>query len=196
MWNVHAVTSPFCVAQNEHSKLFNTSDQTLCVEKHLYTTMSTLTVTCSFGSHDSPCGLAGNNSTILPLGRCDNDMTSHLKSLGISLKRRVEQQSIISEVELILNRAGFFDKEDKVATMTICPKHRREFTSDWPGRKRRTCSHPQHSGQRKQMKNFRRVNAAMSEEIFAFHKIPVPIGSGKWMTLVRICCVIPTELFE
>ena len=131
--------------------------------------MSTPTMTCSFGLHDSPCGPVGNNSTIVPLGRCNHDMTSHLTSLGISLKRRIEQQTTLSEVGLILNRAGLFDKEDLVGTMTICPKHRKELTLDWPGRKRSTCSHPQHKGQRKQMKTFRRVNASLADEIFAVH---------------------------
>ena len=42
----------------------------------------------------------------------------------------------ITEKELILNRAGHFDSsQDRVATMTICPKHRRDLTVDWRGRK-------------------------------------------------------------
>ena len=42
-----------------------------------------------------------------------------------------------------------------------------------------SCSHPSHKGQRKQMKSSRRINGSMSDEIFAMHKISVPIGSGK-----------------
>ena len=48
--------------------------------------------------------------------------------------------------------------------MTICPKHRRELTVDWRGRKSSTCSYPSHKGQRKQVKDPRRVNYAMSKE--------------------------------
>ena len=42
---------------------------------------------CSFGSEDSVCGPFGTNSTILPLVKCEEDMTSHLISLGVSSKR-------------------------------------------------------------------------------------------------------------
>ena len=39
---------------------------------------------CSFGSEDSVCGPFGANSTILPLVKCEEDMTSHLISLGVT----------------------------------------------------------------------------------------------------------------
>ena len=143
-----------------------------------------ITWNCSFGSLDSPCGPVGNNTTILPLRRCDRDMKSLLSSLGVSLKRSVEQKSKISEVQLILNRAGLINQreEEQVETMTICPKHWKNFTLDWPGRKSSTCSHPKHKGQRKQMKTFRRVNASMSDEIFAIYDVSVPIGSGRFLS--------------
>ena len=143
--------------------------------------MSASTI-CSFGSNqDSICGSFGNNFTILPVTKCEEDMSSHLISLGVSWKRgRRSTEAKISELDLILNRAGFFGLEaNAVAAMTICPKHRRELTLDWPGRKSTTCSHPYHQGLRKQMKTVRRVNASMSAEIFALHKVSVPVGSGK-----------------
>ncbi|XP_015759339.1 PREDICTED: uncharacterized protein LOC107338616 isoform X3 [Acropora digitifera] len=62
--------------------------------------------------------------------------------------------------------------------MTICPKHRRELTIDWAGRKSSTCSYPSHRGPRKQMKNVRRINISISEEVFARYQISVPIGSA------------------
>jgi hypothetical protein len=141
--------------------------------------------TCSFGSQDSLCGSVGSNSSILPLVRCDEDMTSHLVSLGVSLKRGHRgTQTTISESELILNRAGLIglDKKQTEST-TICPKHRRDLTLDWPGRKSSTCSHPSHHGQRRQIKNARRINATLSTEIFALHQVHVPIGSGKSLIL-------------
>lgn len=140
--------------------------------------MSETSLTCSFGSSDSQCGSFSNNWGIIPLEKCDHDVTSYLVSLGVSLKRSNDQETL-SEVNLILNRAGRVEEFTEVGTMTICPKHRQELTLDWPGRKRRTCCHPLHKGQPKQMANFRRVNASMSDEIFSLHKIAVPIGSGE-----------------
>ena len=141
-------------------------------------TMSGPTMTCSFVSNDSPCGPFRNDATVVPLVSCDRDMTSHLTSLGISLKRHMEGESTLSEIDLILNRAGQFG-EAELGTMTICPKHRKELTFDWPGRKRTTCSYPLHKGRRRQVTNLRRVNASMSAEIFTRFEMVVPIGSGK-----------------
>ncbi|KXJ05912.1 hypothetical protein AC249_AIPGENE28663 [Exaiptasia diaphana] len=62
--------------------------------------------------------------------------------------------------------------------MTICPKHRREFTLDWLGRKSTSCSYPSHSGKIQQMKTPRRVNLEMSKEIFAKYQVSVPVGSA------------------
>ena len=135
---------------------------------------------CSFGLEGSLCGPFRGNSTILPLVKCEEDMASHLISLGVSSKRGRRSNPSISESNLILNRAGLFGVDlQRIGAMTICPKHRRELTIDWPGRKSSTCSHPSHKGQRKQLKNVRRINQSTSEEIFARHQTYVPIGSGK-----------------
>ena len=135
---------------------------------------------CSFGSEDSVCGPFGANSTILPLVKCEEDMTSHLISRGVSLKRGRRSIPTLSESNLILNRAGLFGLGlQRTGEMTICPKHRRELTVDWAGRKSSTCSYPLHRSPRKQMKNVRRINISISEEVFARYQISVPIGSGK-----------------
>ena len=111
---------------------------------------------CSFGSEDSVCGPFGANSTILPLVKCEEDMTSHLISLGVSSKRGRRSIPTLSESNLILNRAGLFGLGlQRTGEMTICPKHRRELAVDWAGRKSSTCSYPSHRGPRKQMKNVR-----------------------------------------
>ena len=68
--------------------------------------------------------------------------------------------------------------------MTICPKHKRDFTFDWQGRKSITCSHPCHKGRRKQLWTVRRVNLQMSEEIFNRYQVSVPIGSGKYVIMI------------
>ena len=87
---------------------------------------------CSFGSQESPCSSLGSSTTVLPLDACKQDVTAHLLGLGVSGKRGWRSQSpIITEKELILNRAGHFDlSEDRVAAMTICPKHRRDLTGE------------------------------------------------------------------
>ena len=135
---------------------------------------------CSFVSQQSPCSSVGS-STILPLNACKQDVTTHLLSLGVSSKRgwRSENQGI-TEKELILNRAGYFDlPEDRVAAMVICPKHRKELITDWRGRKKATCCYPLHEGQR-------RVNFTLSKEIFVLHNSAVPIGSGKFHSIFKI----------
>ena len=113
---------------------------------------------CSFGSEDSVCGPFGANSTILLLVKCEEDMTSHLISLGVSSKRGRRSIPTLSESNLILNRAGLFGLGlQRTGEMTICPKHRRELRVDWAGRKSSTCSYPSYRGPRKQMKNVRRI---------------------------------------
>ena len=84
-----------------------------------------------------------------------------------------------------MNRAGHFDlSQDRVAAMYICPKHRRDLTVDWRGRKSSTCSYPSPKGQRKQVKGPRRVNYAVSKEIFALHNAVVPVGSSECLLLL------------
>ena len=135
---------------------------------------------CSFGSEESPCNLSSFGSVILPLIACKQDMTSHLVSLGISGKRG-RGKTEVSESQLILNRAGLFgaSNDEEIQAMTICPKHRRDLTIDWPGRKGHVCCYPNHQGTKKRINLPRRVNAAMSAEIFAAFNVVVPIGSGE-----------------
>ena len=134
----------------------------------------------SFGSEDSVCGPFGADSTILPWVKCQEDMTSHLISLGVSSQRGRRSIPTLSESNLIFNRAGLFRLGlQRTGEMAICPKHRRELTVDWTARKSSTCSCPLHRGPRKQMKNVRRINISISEEVFARYQIYVPIGSGK-----------------
>lgn len=127
--------------------------------------LSISNMTCSFGSQDSLCGSYANNSTIIPLMKCEEDASSHLITLGVSSKHG----QVMSERDLTLNRAGLFGlQSNNIALITICPKHRRKFTNDWPGRKSTTCRHPFHRGLRKQMKTVRRVNVSMSAELYLF----------------------------
>ena len=68
---------------------------------------------------------------------------------------------------------------DEMQTMTICPKHRLDLTTNWPGRKVEICCYPDHEGTKRGLKLPRRVNADMSAEIFVLFNAVVPIGSGQ-----------------
>ena len=115
---------------------------------------------CLFASQESPCSSLGTNTIVLPLNACKQDITAHLLNLDVSGKRGWRSQSPANtEKELILKRAGQFDlSEDRIAAMTMCPKHGRTLAVDWSGRKSTTCCYPLHKGQRKQVKDPRRVN--------------------------------------
>ena len=67
---------------------------------------------------------------------------------------------------------------DEMQTMTICPKHRLDLTTNWPGRKVERCCYPDHEGTKRGLKLPRRVKADMSAEIFVLFNAVVPIGSG------------------
>ena len=139
-----------------------------------------VTLTCSFSSRDSACSLEGTGSQIVPLLACKLDVTAHLLSLGVSSGQQRTGDENVSEVDLILNRVGYFvATEDEKMSMTICPSHGKKLTTDWAGRKSNTCSYPSHPGPRKTIKKPRCVNATLSEEIYRFHHATVPIGSGK-----------------
>ena len=123
---------------------------------------------CSFCSECSVCGLFGANSTILFLVKCEEDMTSHLISLGVSSKRGRRSIPTLSESNLILNRGGLFGLGlQRTGEMTICLKHRRELRVHWAGRKSSMCSYPSHRGQ---MKNVQRINISIPEEVFACYQ--------------------------
>ena len=99
---------------------------------------------CSFKKTiGSECGSYYSDSTLLPLNSCNVDITSHLVVLGISGKRGRSVAGHVSERDLILNRVGLFYKsEEFISALTICPKHRKELSTDWPGKKRYTCGYP------------------------------------------------------
>ena len=146
-----------------------------------------VTLTCSFSSPDSACGLEGTGLQIVPLLACKLDISLHLLSLGVSLRqqRKRNGDEKVNEVDLILNRAGYSVVTDsEKLSMTICL---RKLTTDWAGRKSNTCSYPSHRGPRKTIRKPRRVNAILSEEIYQFHHATVPIGSGKY----NLCAVRP-----
>lgn len=77
-------------------------------------------LSCSFSSPDSVCSLEGTGSQIVPLLACKSDVTPHLQSLGVSSGQQRSQDQSISEVDLILNRAGrFVVTDDEKVSMII-----------------------------------------------------------------------------
>ena len=115
---------------------------------------------------------------------CTRDIESHFVSPGLGSKRGA-MGSKISEADLILNRAGKFDVPgDEKRGMAVCPRHRRNLTTDWTSQKRTMCCHPSHiKGTTKAgviHKPTRRVNAKMPQGIFELHNAVVPIGSGSF----------------
>ena len=109
-------------------------------------------------------------------------MSHYLKSLGLASKKT--RVGLLSETDIILNRAGKFDIEEATkATLTICPCHRANLTINW-GRtafKGTHCDYPTHAGKKAlQPSNVRRINKNFSEEIYDMHKQTVPLGSCKY----------------
>ena len=86
-----------------------------------------VTLTCSFSSPDSACGLEGTGLQIVPLLACKLDISLHLLSLGVSSQQQRNGDQKVNEVDLILNRAGYFVVTDsEKLSMTICPRHRKK----------------------------------------------------------------------
>ena len=85
-----------------------------------------VTLTCSFSYPDSACSLEGTGSHIVPLLACKLDITAHLLGLGVSSGQQRTGDEKVNEVDLILNRAGYFvATENEKISMTICPRHRK-----------------------------------------------------------------------
>ena len=85
-----------------------------------------VSLTCSFSSPDSACSLEGTGSQVVPLLACKLDITAHLLSLGVSSGQLRTGDENANEVDLILNRAGYFVTTDKEKmSMTICPRQKK-----------------------------------------------------------------------
>ena len=82
----------------------------------------------------------------------------------------------INEADVILNRVDCILYQRRTAK---CPKHKYELTTHYQKLKS-SCSHPSHRGEAKKLKNPRRVNKQVSEEIYQEFQVSVPIGSGMY----------------
>ena len=74
---------------------------------------------CSFGSPDSCGGSFGKNSSIVPLMKCDEDMSLHFLSLGIGSKRGVDSGGKVSEVDVLLNRFGVVGRDPAEMSISL-----------------------------------------------------------------------------
>ncbi|KAL9966751.1 hypothetical protein ACROYT_G024870 [Oculina patagonica] len=136
-------------------------------------------MSCSFSNENSVCGATPYAPTelhVIPLEACSKDLTEYLTKLGVSGSRGVGTQ--ITESEVILNRAGLhsLSKEER-GRITVCPKHRYELTTHYQ-KLSSSCCYPSHRGEAKKLKNPRRVNKQVSEEIYEVYHVSVPIGSA------------------
>ena len=105
--------------------------------------------------------------------------------LAISGKHGRSGGGQVSARDLI--RVGLFDKsEEFISALTICPKHRKELSTDWPGKKRYTCGYPTHKGIAKQINNPRHINLNVSQEIFKQHGGVVPAGTGRYLLIINV----------
>ena len=124
-------------------------------------------MSCSFSTVHSVCGptpYTPNELHVIPLKSCRKDLTDYLTNLGVSGGRGFGTR--INEADVILNRAGLHSlSEEDRERITVCPKHRYELTTRYQKLKS-SCSHPSHRGEVKKLKNPRRVNKQVSEEIY------------------------------
>ena len=138
-------------------------------------------MSCSFSTVDSVCGptpYAPNELRVIPLKSCKKDLTDYLTNLGVSGSRGLGTR--IKEADVILNRAGLHSlPEENRERITVCPKHRYELTTHYQ-KLNSSCSHPSHRGEAKKLKNPRRVNKQLSEELYQEFQVSVPIGSGEY----------------
>ena len=124
-------------------------------------------MSCSLSTVHSVCGptpYTPNKLPVIPLKSCGKDLTNYLTNLGVRGSRGFGTR--INEADVILNRAGLHSlSEEDRERITVCPKHRYELTTHYQKLKS-NCSHPSHRGEMKKLKNRRRVNKQLSEEIY------------------------------
>ena len=148
---------------------------------------------CSFSSSDSTCSPTAytpEDPSIIPLSACRKDLSGYLTNLGVSRCRGLGSSNILAEYEIILNCASIYNlSRDDMEKMAICPKHRFEFSTHFQKLPPR-CSYPIHRGEKKSLKNPRRVNKKVSEEMFSLYHLKVPIGSGMYNPSLRLCLLL------
>ena len=99
-------------------------------------------------------------------------LESHLSSIHLSREN-------VTEGQIILAKAGFFDLEESVVTeMWVCAKHRYTNRKFW--RSRTECQYPAHPGSdHKGAKSRYSVNLEMSKAISRMYGVLIQVGSGR-----------------
>ncbi|XP_078671137.1 uncharacterized protein LOC144911185 [Branchiostoma floridae x Branchiostoma belcheri] len=138
-------------------------------------------MSCSFAEFASEsCGANPNvppeGEMIIPLTTCSKDISNHLRRFKIP-------NTVKTEHDLILARAGIFAHPDNFSDMTICPKHRGVFGLNWSkvSEKCRMPAQLSNHGQRhwgKQPKGDRGVGLFQSKKIYELAGELVPVGSA------------------
>ena len=128
---------------------------------------------CSlFGIQAIPCGESRGERSIVDLVECNDDITAQLATCHLS-------RSGLKESELILARAGLFHlTEEQIRNIKVCPSHRYNLGRFW--RPRITCQHPSHSGSASRCKGRNAFNLQLSQDVYTFHGVLVPVGSRKY----------------
>ncbi|KAL9962229.1 hypothetical protein ACROYT_G031311 [Oculina patagonica] len=126
-----------------------------------------------FLSQTGKCGDSRGVSRLFCLLECDEPIDSHLASIHLS-------QENITEWQIILARAGFFDLEESVVEkMTVYAKHRHTYGKFW--RPRTAFLYPAHQGRPRRnqqgAKSRYSVNLEMSKAIQKMYGVFVQVGS-------------------
>lgn len=123
---------------------------------------------CSF-QNSGPC--FGELMSLESLSDGEKDVRGHLRYLKVG-----GGKVSATEIDLVLNRSGFFDVEESCRRLfLICRGHRDTLGIYWkkPSAK---CSYPSHNGK---CKPDRAIDFNVSREIFYMFQVLVPVGSGK-----------------
>ena len=122
----------------------------------------------------------------MPLSECNNDITAHLRRCHLTKEN-------ITKSELILQRAGYFDKNaQQVEKMFVCPRHRANLGKGWGNPTGRTaCRYPDHQGKQTCVKSDRVVTVKQSGDCKDRARsdgrfgVVIPVGSREyWLHLL------------
>ena len=129
--------------------------------------------TCSFSVVlNEHCGPNRGEEKLIFLRECKQEISNHLRRCHLSREN-------VTEIDLILARAGLFDlSASKVKEMTVCAKHRNNLGRYWqsPG----TCQYPEHAGKFKKIEEGIVINLKTSKEIYTLFGETAQVGSRKY----------------
>ena len=128
---------------------------------------------CSFSVIlNGQCGPNRGEEEIIFLRECMHEIGNHLRRCHLSREN-------VTEIDLILVRAGLFDlTASKVKEMTVCPKHRNSLGRYWQAP--RTCQYPEHTGKFKKLEEGIVINFKTSKEIYNLFGEVAQVGSRKY----------------